>query len=115
MSVKITVHEIPPSNNKFIGRNARWQYGEEKKRWEMLVRSAVKPQKKPFGKAVVRIAYFFPDKRRRDPDNFSGKFILDGLTRCGVIADDSFDNIQLELSGGYDKKNPRTEIEVEQV
>ena len=49
---------------------------------------------------------------RRDPDNYSGKFILDGLVKAGIIADDSFSNIDLRLCGKVDKKNPRTEIEI---
>lgn len=39
--------------------------------------------------------------------------ILDGLVRCGIIQDDSFDCIDLIIQcGGYDSGNPRTEIEV---
>lgn len=34
------------------------------------------------------------------------------MTHAGVIADDSFDHIELRLCGAYDKQNPRTEIEV---
>jgi len=40
--------------------------------------------------------------------------ILDGLTAAGIIADDSFGNITLELRGEYDRENPRTEIEIEE-
>ena len=50
--------------------------------------------------------------QRHDPDNYSGKFILDGLREAGIIEDDSFSNIELQLCGSYDKENPRTEIEV---
>ncbi len=67
----------------------------------------------PFDKAVVKISYYFKDKRRHDPDNYSGKMILDPLVREGVLVDDSFDNIDLILrKGGVDKLNPRTEIEI---
>lgn len=117
--VKLVISEIPPSNNKYMGKSAKgfhFTYQEEKQRWAWLVRAAVKrkPQK-PFKKARVRITYYFPDRRRRDPDNYSGKFILDGLTGAGVIEDDSFSNIRLELRGGHDKNNPRTEIELEEM
>ena len=54
----------------------------------------------------------FGSKRRHDPDNYCGKVILDGLTQNGIIADDSFNNIELVLKGSYDKDNPRTEIEI---
>ena len=112
------IPEIPPSNNRYMGRGSvrgqAFAYQEEKQRWAWLVRVALKNKpKKPIKKARVRITYYFPDRRRRDPDNYSGKFVLDGLTAAEVIEDDSFSNIALELHGAYDKENPRTEIELE--
>lgn len=117
---KIIINEIPPSNNKYMGRSTKgfhFTYQEEKKKWEWLVRAAVgrnKP-KKPINKAVVEITYYFKTKHRRDPDNYSGKFLLDGLVRSGVIEDDSFSNIDLILKGKTDKENPRTEIKIQEV
>jgi len=118
--MKLIIPEIPPSNNRFMGRGTvkgqAFGYQNEKQRWEWLVKAAVKKKpKKPMEKARVRITYFFPDRKRRDPDNYSGKFLLDGLTRAGLIKDDSFSNIQLELRGECDRKNPRTEIELEEL
>lgn len=113
--MKVVIHNIPPSNNKYMGNSRNFnEYRLKKQEWEWLVISAIKKKpKKPYTKAMVSINYFFPDKRRRDPDNYSGKFLLDGLVKGGVIADDSFSNIELRLNGGYDKYNPRTEIEIE--
>ena len=37
------------------------------------------------------------------------------LVHRGVIADDSFDHVELRLRGAYDPKNPRTEIDIEEV
>lgn len=117
--LKLVISDIPPSNNKYMGRSAKgfhFAYQDEKQKWEWLVRAAVKKKpKKPLKKARVRITYFFPDRRRRDPDNYSGKFLLDGLTKSGLIEDDSFKNIRLELRGEHDKQNPRTEIELEEI
>mgnify|MGYP000886526789 FL=1 len=118
--VKLIINEIPPSNNKYMGRgSAKYQafeYQAEKQRWAGLIMGALKKKlNKPMRKAKVRITYFFPDKRRRDPDNYSGKFILDGLTKAGLIEDDSFANISLELYGRHDKENPRTVIELEEI
>jgi len=118
--VKLVIPAIPPSNNKYMGRGSikgqAFAYQEEKQRWEWLIKAAVrKKPKKPFKKAMVRITYFFPDKRRRDPDNYSGKFLLDGLRKAELIEDDSFSNIILELAGSYDSENPRTEIELEEI
>ncbi len=116
MKLKIIINDIPPSNNKFIGRNARWQYQDEKTRWHWLVKSAIqcKPAK-PFKKAIVKITYFFKDQRRRDPDNYSGKMLLDPLVREGILQDDSFNNIELILKAYVDKEKPRTEIEILEV
>ncbi len=107
------IDEIPPSNNKYIGRNARWAYQSEKKRWAQLIQYGCMPKpKKPLEKAVVELTYFFKDKRRRDPDNYSGKFILDGLRQAGVIADDSFSNIELRLKADFTKEKAATCIKI---
>lgn len=118
-SIKIVVEEIPPSNNKYLGNSHNFNvYRREKERWGWLIRSAlltggrVGKLSTPLEKADVKIKYFFKDKRRRDPDNYSGKFILDPLVREGILKDDSFEVVTLNLSAGVDKENPRTEIEV---
>lgn len=117
VTIKLVVSQIPPSNNKFLGRESQkyqaFEYQRLKKEWAWLIRSAVKDKpKKPLQKAEVKIIYYFKTHHRRDPDNYSGKFILDGLTSAGIIKDDSFENIDLVLRGRVDKENPRTEIYV---
>lgn len=110
---KYILDAIPPSNNQFIGRNVRWKYQDIKKQWADLINIVCRPKPaQPLKKAVVTLTYYFKDKRRRDPDNYSGKMILDGLVRAGILQDDSFSNINLILRGDYDKENPRTEIEI---
>lgn len=111
----ITIKAVPPSNNKFIGRENRWEYQRVKKEWLMLVRNAINTAGIPskcFEKAKVEILYTFPDRRRRDPDNYSGKMILDALTTCGIIKDDSFDVIDLSIKAAYEKGVERTTITV---
>jgi len=114
--MKITIPAIPPSDNKYKGRENAWEYRNDKKYWlEMVsIYAKIARPRKPYEKATVTITYFFPDKRRRDPDNYSGKFILDGIVG-NVIKDDSFDCIDLRLAGSYDKNNPRTEVEITEV
>lgn len=119
--MKLIINDIPPSNNKFMGNGSvakqKYEYQDIKKQWAMLIRLAVgrnKP-KKPIEKAIVTITYFFPNRIRRDPDNYAGKFINDGLVKSGILKDDSFSNIKLVLNGDYDKDNPRTEIEIVEV
>ena len=114
----LTIYEIPKSLNKYLGRENAWEYRQQKQYWSGLIQLAVSISKdrpkEPLKRATVTLTYYFPDKRRRDPDNYCGKMILDGLTAAGVIADDSFKNIDLTLKGRYDKKQPRIEVEVKE-
>lgn len=111
--MKYTIPEIPPSNNKFIGRTNFREYQAAKRYWQFLVSSACQPRPaNPIIRAEVKITYYFPDKIRRDPDNYSGKMLLDGLVHAKILADDSFANIVLVLRSELDRKNPRTEIEI---
>ena len=113
MTYNYTIPSIPPSNNKFIGRNARWSYQKEKTEWAKKIKFLCRPvPKEPLKKATVEIKYYFPDRKRRDPDNYSGKFLLDGLVRAKIIYDDCFDCIKLTICAGYDKQYPRTEITI---
>lgn len=110
------IPEIPPSNNKFIGRDVRWAYREEKQRWAELIHYFCRPRPpKPFKKATVKLAYKFSDGIRRDPDNYSGKMILDGLKSAGIIEDDSFNNIVLILCAEFKTKTKETIIEVTEI
>jgi Holliday junction resolvase RusA-like endonuclease len=115
MTMKLIINDIPPSNNKFIGRNARWAYQKEKKKWEELIywetwAKGIEPS--CLAKAKVIITYYFKTKGRRDPDNYSGKMLLDPLVRNKILQDDSFFNIELVLRAFHDKEKPRTEIEI---
>lgn len=114
--IVIIVKDIPPSNNKFMGRENRWNYQKYKKEWSELIQSGmmVIPER-PIKKAKVHIHYTFPTRTRRDPDNYSGKMILDPLVSFGIIQDDSFNNIDLILSAGYEKGIKETKIEITEV
>ena len=113
--MRFLITEIPPSNNRYAGRLNCWEYRSEKQRWKLLVRQAVgrKIPPEPLSRATVTLIYHFKDKRRRDPDNYSGKMILDGLTAARIIKDDSFSCIDLQLRAVYDKGG-YTEIIVEE-
>ena len=116
-AVRITIPGVPPSLNQFAGRENTNEYRKAKADWTdrvVWMVKRVRPEK-PFDRARVEILYYFPDNRRRDPDNYCGKLMLDGLTRAGVIVDDSFQCITLSLGGGHDKDNPRTVITVMEV
>ena len=108
------IPHVPPSNNQFIGRTNFREYQAQKKAWAMLVKAYCKPAtEKPIAQSVVTLAYCFGDNRRRDPDNYSGKMILDGLVKAGIIVDDSFDKIDLVLRR-VDGAGKWTEITVEE-
>lgn len=112
-TIKITIPEIHPSLNQIL-RMHYHKRNTENKKWAALVAFFDNRRKKrgPLKKARVKITYFFPDNRRRDPDNYSPKFLMDGLVNAGVIEDDSFRHVELTIAGEVDKDDPRTEIEV---
>ena len=112
----IIIPTTPPSNNQFIGRNNRWNYQKYKKEWSVLMRAGMKDiPNAPIQKSIVHINYTFPTRVRHDPDNFSGKLILDPLVQFGIIADDSFNNIDLVLTAEYKKKVKETKITITEV
>lgn len=115
--MKIVLEGVPPSVNRFNGRGNLWAYRAAKQEWTRAVAllcaaNQDRPQK-PLKRALVRIDYYFPDRRRRDEDNYSGKLFLDGLVQGGVIADDSFWVISKAIHAHVDRERPRTEITVE--
>lgn len=111
-AIKYTIPMIPPSLNAYAGRHNYEAYRRTKAEWIEIVAACCRPKpSKPFDRSVVSITYHFPDRRRRDPDNYL-KFLLDGLSHAGIIKDDDFNHITLVLRSETDRKNPRVEIEV---
>jgi len=112
---RLRIDDIPPSNNKFMGKTYNYHvYQDTKRLWHWKVKAAIteKPET-ALKKAVVTIRYWFKDERARDPDNYSGKFILDPLVKEGFLEDDNFNVIELRLKkGGVDKENPHVIVEV---
>lgn len=111
----ITINDIPPSNNKFIGRKNIWEYQRYKKEWAMLVRAGInmaEMPKEPYKRSEIHIHYIFPTRTRHDPDNYAGKLLLDPLTANGIIADDNFNAIRLVLTAEYKKGVKCTQISV---
>lgn len=114
--MRIELRGCPPSLNAFAGRENTWDYRNAKAKWTHAVwataLSCKDRPKTPMEYADVEIMYYFPTRTRHDADNYCGKFLLDGLTKARVIADDSMDHIRLHIAGGYDKARPRTVITV---
>lgn len=114
--MKYIINDIPPSNNQFIGRTNYREYQRAKKFWAELIFYSCRPRpKQPIDRAIVELTYHFTDGRRRDPDNYSGKMILDGLVKAGIIADDSFKNIQLVLSAEFKQPEAKTIITIKEI
>ena len=112
MIAKYIIPLTPPSLNKYAGRTNVWEYREEKERWKSICIAYCRPRPKtPPEFAQVTLTFYFNNRIRHDADNYQ-KMILDGLVAAGVIKDDDFNHIQVLCKGGYDKKNPRTEVEI---
>lgn len=111
--MKIILNFIPPTINKYIGRSNIWEYQRDKKEIHQLIRLATIGINPLFDECKIKIVYYFKDRRRHDPSNYD-KMILDGLVGAKIIKDDSYDVIkEFTTIGDYDKKNPRTEIYIE--
>ena len=114
--MRYIIDGIPPSNNQFLGRNARWEYAEQKKLWAQWISVCCRPRPKaPLLHARVTITYFFKDRRRRDPDNYSGKFLLDGLVAAGILKDDNFQCVELWLRAKFGCPKAQTQIDIEEI
>ena len=85
---------------------------------EAMERAGRPPKDWPPYRAEVELTFHFPDRRRRDPDNYTAgcKALLDALVVNGLLADDSFDHISLKVrKGQVDPENPRTEVAIREV
>lgn len=108
-------------NVKWFSLNKSLHWSEKRKiksEWQDWVAGQFKYGNPTYIHPTIQITIFFPDKRRRDPDNFEPikKPIMDGLVQAGVIKDDSSKDYNWKrLEMEYDKDNPRVEIEVEEL
>jgi crossover junction endodeoxyribonuclease RusA len=116
--IQISIPDTHPSINKWVSNNNPWARAKMKKEWEELVYYCCKQQKiKPIeGQVAVGLIYYFPTNRRRDIDNYTPKFILDGLVKAGIIEDDSTKTI-VDLSWKilYEKGRSETVVTITEV
>jgi Holliday junction resolvase RusA-like endonuclease len=116
--MEIIIPAIPPSYNKYMGNSkSHFVYHDKKKKWLWLVRSALPHSYKTFDVPVaIKIEYFFKNKRRRDLDNYSGKFIMDALVYYNIIRDDSIKYVPLLiLKGNLGSKQEKTVINIKKI
>ena len=109
----INIPAVHPSINEW----KKWhyhKYNSEKQVWKDMIYVVARGGHQFKGKVKVTITYYFPDKRSRDIDNYTPKFIMDGLVSAEIIEDDN-QRIVTSLTTRflYDKNNPRTEVLIE--
>jgi len=116
-TITLKINGIPPSLN-VIERMHHFKRQKAKNAWEEIVGWEAKLQKvipkKPIRKCKITLVYHFQDERGRDPDNYNGKWTLDGMRKIGIIANDTFKHVDLKAElGEVDKKNPHMEVVIE--
>lgn len=113
--MKIILNLIPPTINRYIGRTNIWEYQKEKKLIHQAIRMQTIGINPRIKKCRMKITYYFKDRRKHDPSNYD-KMVLDGLVEANIIEDDNYGVIEeFTTIGKVDNKNPRTEVEIEEV
>jgi len=105
---------IPPSLNEWINMNPL-QRNDLKQKWKEFVVFLVNHYELSdlmIPKCKIDIMYTFGTRHRHDADNYTPKFIFDGLTEAKVLADDDFGHVTSVTIGtfGYEQNNAKTEI-----
>lgn len=116
--LRIDIPLVPPSGNNYTRARITtprkgpafisWYHTEDAKAWWRAVEAMANGRQMRAPAYTVSYVVYLPTAARRDVDNFA-KCVLDGLTKCGVIDDDS--NVT-EIHGykRLDRANPRTVI-----
>ncbi|MFZ0324603.1 MAG: hypothetical protein WAN48_10775 [Actinomycetes bacterium] len=91
MALTFTLIGHPPSPNASVRRLKTWRESACAAAVQAL-RDAGNADDYPLDAAIVRLVCVVPDRRRRDPDNFTAacKGAIDGAVDAGVLRDDSF-------------------------
>ena len=85
LSIPVGINQLYKSTKHGWYKDQKAVDWQEEAVWEILLQG--KRQEKPTGE-IVRITWFFSDKRRRDID--SGlKLLLDTLVKANILTDDS--------------------------
>lgn len=95
MMQSFTVFEFPPTLNE-LNRMHFMKRAKLKEQWEKLISdSCLIHGIQPVKRVSITLEFYFPDKRRRDLDNyaFAFKFIGDALVKRGILPDDSYKEV----------------------
>jgi hypothetical protein len=83
--------------------NLNWSQIANRQRYPVIEAVRSHQAKTPIARYNLRYSQTFREVRRRDPENHFSKFFTDGLVSCGLLLDDSWEQIE-------DFKHTRPEI-----
>lgn len=69
----------------------------------------------PMERARLTAIFHFPTKARRDPSNYSLKFVADALVTANVLVDDDFTHLEEIVRMGGVAKPGHIEVEIEEI
>lgn len=118
--IKFVVYGELPALNEIIAA-AKSHYGNysklKHKNTDRVILAAKQQHIPQMDKINITIAWYCKNKRK-DKDNVSAgqKFILDGLQKAGIIANDGWSNIgDIRHKFDVDKQCPRVEVILEEI
>ena len=127
MKQSFTVEGQLPSLNEYIKaeRSTRYAASTMKHQYQNMIVIGIRRAKmKPMQTPVLLTYRFYERAMKRDKDNIASiahKFIQDALVVSGIIPDDGWKHIGYPQGIAYvdefyiDKKNPRIEVELEEI
>lgn len=118
MSYFLTIHQPVVSANKLLRKH--WAgYSDILGAWKHDVFYLCKEQKIPkMARVRVSAVIYFPDRRRRDQDNFEfglRKMLGDSLKGVVIFDDDPSYLTWGEIAFEIDRHDPRTEVTLEEL
>jgi Holliday junction resolvase RusA-like endonuclease len=115
LSLTLPFDVLTPDNRRFHagkGHVLTGRYRQGKEAIYLLAVSQTKPPRPvfPVERLKIELAFFLPDKRKRDPTNLL-KGLLDALEGA-VYSDDKQIDALAWRKGPTDKENPRVDISI---
>jgi crossover junction endodeoxyribonuclease RusA len=105
--LKCEIPSVPPSvNNYWVGTGRTCKVSDRGRDFHDLVAMTI-PQLNTMARLKLDVTFHFPNKQRRDIDNFL-KATIDSLVKCGLCVDDEqFDELSVKrgeiIKGGLIK------------
>jgi crossover junction endodeoxyribonuclease RusA len=114
-TVCFDVPALPGSVNDWRRGSGHWSIAAKmRERMRTFVALAIAQQRPDAipGPVHVALTFYWPTRRRRDPDN-GAKHVLDAIVDAGLIEDDGPPTlVSLTLAARYDAERPRTEVRI---